>query len=136
MILAVKTQALRTKWIKFKIDKTVTNPMCRLCGEREETVSHILSECKMLAQNKYKIWRHDQAAKIIHWSICRKNSFEVNERWYRHKTERVLENDEIKVLWDFSIQTDKHLDHNKPDIVVYSKVTKECVIIYLPSHLI
>ena len=34
--------------------------MCRLCGEREETVSHIATECKKLAQKQYKNWRHYQ----------------------------------------------------------------------------
>ena len=40
-------------------------PMCRLCGEREETISHIATECKKLAQKHYKSWRHDQVAKVV-----------------------------------------------------------------------
>ena len=28
------------------------------------------------------------------------------------------ENEEVKILWDFWIQTDRHLEHNIPDIVV------------------
>ena len=39
--------------------------MCRLCGEREETISHIATECKKLAQKHYKSWRHDQVAKVV-----------------------------------------------------------------------
>ena len=31
---------------------------------------------------------------------------------------RVLENDEVKVLWDFPIQTDEKLEHNRPDIAI------------------
>ena len=27
------------------------------------------------------------------------------------------ENDEVKILWDFHIQIDRHLEHNTPDIV-------------------
>ena len=35
-----------------------------------------------------------------------------------------------KILWDFSIQTDKKLNHNKPDtITVIDKVNKTCLII-------
>jgi len=26
----------------------------------------------------------------------------------------------MKILWDFTIQTDHHLPHNRPDIVLYS----------------
>ena len=36
----------------------------------------------------------------------------------------IFEYDQVKVLWDFKIQTDLHLDHNKPGIVVLEK--KEC----------
>ena len=52
------------------IDKQDSSPMCRLCGEREETVSHITTEYKKLAQKQYKNWRHDQVAKVVHWNLC------------------------------------------------------------------
>ena len=31
---------------------------CRLCGDRDETINHIISECSKLAQKEYKT-RHD-----------------------------------------------------------------------------
>ena len=49
LIIAAQDQALRTNSIKNRID-----PACRLCDERDETVSHIVAECKMLAQRYYK----------------------------------------------------------------------------------
>ena len=49
--------------------------------------------------------------------------------WYTHNAEKVLESDSCKILWDFSIQTDKKLKHNKPDITVIDKVNKACLII-------
>ena len=54
LIMAVQDQAIRTNWIRHNIDKKDISPSCRLCGERDETVSHIVSECKELAQNDYK----------------------------------------------------------------------------------
>ena len=42
---------------------------------------------------------------------------------------KVLENDEVKLLWDFSIQTDRRIEHNKPDIVVLDKRKKMCLVI-------
>ena len=35
----------------------------------------------------------------------------------------------FKLLWDFSIQTDKKLDHNHPNIVFVYKQNKNCLII-------
>ena len=40
-----------------------------------------------------------------------------------------MENDQVKLLWDFRIQTDHHLDHNRSDIVVLKKASKVCQII-------
>jgi len=55
--------------------------MCRLCGERDETISHIISECKKLAQKEYKR-RHDNVAKLVHWKLCEKIKTERAEKWY------------------------------------------------------
>lgn len=53
----------------------------------------------------------------------------MGEMWYTHNAEKVLESDSCKILWDFSIQTDKKLNHSKPDITVIDKVNKTCLII-------
>ena len=48
LLTAAQDQALRTNYIRNMIDKQDVSPMCRLCGEREESVSHIVTECKKL----------------------------------------------------------------------------------------
>ena len=100
-----------------------------MCGEREESISHILAECKMLAQNQYRLWRHDKVAQIIHWQFCERYNFESGAKWYNHEPQAVLESDIIKLLWEFRIQTDHPLEHNKPDIVVLNKEDRTCLIL-------
>ena len=129
MVMAAQDQALRTRYIKKVIDKEDISASCRLCGERDETISHILSECKMLAQNQYKNWRHDKVAQIIHWELCKENGIEVKEKWYDHKPERVIETADVKVLWDMNIQTDKEIECSRPDIMVLEKKKRRCLII-------
>ena len=34
------------------------------------------------------------------------------------RTRKSSQDDHIKILWDFPIQTDKHLLHNRPDIML------------------
>ena len=53
LIMAAQDQAIRTNWIRHNIDKEDISPSCRLCGERDETVSDIVSECKELHGKKY-----------------------------------------------------------------------------------
>ena len=48
---AAQNNALRTNYIKVIIDMQ-KNSKCRLCGERDETINHFVSEWNKLAQKK------------------------------------------------------------------------------------
>ena len=128
-VFAAQDQAISTNNHRKVILKEDISPLCRVCGTSNETVSHILSECPALAQCEYKTWRHDLVAQAIHWKLCQKWGFEAGKTWYSHEPERVLENEDCKLLWDFPIQTDKKLDHNKPDIVCVDKKAQETLLI-------
>ena len=128
-LMAAQEQAIRTRSIKHHIDKENISPLCRICGEREETVAHLISECKNLAQKQYKQWRHDKIAQVIHWQLCKDYNLEHAEKWYDHRPQVTVENDKVKTLWDMKIQTDKVLEHSRPDIVVLEKDQRICKII-------
>ena len=68
-------------------------------------------------------------ARIVHWTLCRKYGLERAAQWYDHALKGVVESDEIKVLWDFMIQCDHHIECRKPDIVVVEKEEKKCLIV-------
>ena len=99
------------------------NSKCRMCGKRDETVNHIVSECSKLAQREYKT-RHDWVGKVIHWELCKKLNFHHATKWYMHKPESVLENETHKILWDFEIQTDPLITARRPDLVLINKKKK------------
>ena len=67
---AVKDQALKRNSIKSQVDKQSGSPLCRLRRKRDETISHVVAECKMLAQKQYYIWQHDRVGVIFHWVMC------------------------------------------------------------------
>ena len=62
-------------------NKTQQNSKYRLCGDREETINHIISECSKLAQKEYKT-RHDWEGKVIHGELCKKLKFDHMNKWY------------------------------------------------------
>ena len=68
LLIAAQNNTIRTNHIKARIDKTPKNSKCKLYGDRDETVNHIISECSKLAQKKYKT-RHDWVGKVIPWEI-------------------------------------------------------------------
>ena len=52
LIFADQEQALRTNLVKFNRDKSVDSRLCSLCGQKGETINHIIGECKCLAQKE------------------------------------------------------------------------------------
>ena len=101
---------------------------CRLCGTELETVTHVVSACSVLAQKEYKR-RHDKVCANLHWNLCRKFGIDVAEKWYQHEPEGVVENERVKILWDFMIQCDRDIEHRRPDIVVVNKEANTCQLI-------
>ena len=65
LLKAAQDNAERANHTKARIDKTQQNSKCRLCGDRDETINHIISECRKLPQKEYKT-SHDWVGKVIH----------------------------------------------------------------------
>ena len=89
LLMAPQNSAIRTNHIKARIDKTQKNSTCRLCGDRNETINHIISECSKLAQKEYNT-RHDWVGKVIHWELCKKFKFDHANKWYMHCVGKVI----------------------------------------------
>ena len=128
LLIAAQDNAIRTNHIKVRIDKTQQNSKCRLCGERDETINHIISEWSKLAQKEYKA-RHDWVGKVIHWEMCRKFQFDHTNKWYMNNPAPVLENDSHKLLWDFNIQSDHLIPTRRPHLILINKRKRICKIV-------
>ena len=96
MLYAAQEQAIRTNYVKHKVDKTAQSPICRICDKKSESISHIVSECEKLAQKEYKR-RHDNVARIVHWKLCGEYNLKRSEKWYEYVPEGVVENEEVKI---------------------------------------
>ena len=128
LLIAAQDNAIRTNHIKARIDKTQQNSKCRLCGDRDQTINHVISECSKLAQREYKA-RHDWVGKVIHWKMCKTFKFDHTNKWYMHNPAPVLENDSHKLLWDFNIQTGHLIPTRRPDLIVINKKKRTCKIV-------
>ena len=58
-------------------------------------------------------------SKAIHWDLSAKCGFERNEKWYDHVAEIsiVLENENYKLFWDFSVRTDHEIEARRSDLM-------------------
>ena len=50
-------------------------------------------------------------------------------QWYEHAPEDVVENEEVKILWDVMIQCDREIKTKILDVVVVNKNERSCAII-------
>ena len=126
--MAAQDQSLKTKNYQSKVMKTTDDPNCRICGKYQETIDHLVSGCPLLALKEYLI-RHNKVAKYIHWKLCKNYGIQVPEKWYDYEPAPVVENDQITILWDFSIRTDRTILANRPDIVVKNKSDKTTMLL-------
>ena len=130
--MAVQDQLLLTRLIKHYIDRTTDFRKCRMCRKMDENVSHLVPGCNELAQNEYKKLRHDKVTALLHWQWCKTYGFETHEKYYEHFVEkemRLLENERVKILWDFSIQRATKIGRNKQDVILLEKKEKICYIV-------
>ena len=94
MIFATQEQAVRTSWIRKIIDGQEVSEKCRICGERNESITHLIAECRKIARKGYK-QRHDNIARIVHLELCQKFGLVGKVNWYNHKLASVIENDRV-----------------------------------------
>ena len=92
-----------------------------------ESADHDVSGCSKLAKKEYKR-RHNNLGRLVHWKLVRKCNFESGDKWHKHEPESVLENEDYKILCDFSIHTDHVIETRRLDLVVADK-KRTCKII-------
>jgi len=64
--------------------------------------------------------RHDKVTGTVRWSLCNKYSVQcITQQWYQHTAEPVIDNENVKILWDVNIQN--LVEHRRPDIAVLDK---------------
>ena len=99
-----------------------------MCGKRNESITHFIGECKKLAQKEYKE-RHDNIARIVHLELWQKIGLVGEVKWYNHRPASVVENDRVKIFWDFNIQTDHVIHHRRYGIAMSYKTGRKCHLI-------
>ena len=98
-----------------------------------EMVEHLVG-CSFLVVSQY-IVRCNNVARLIHWSLCAKFDLDRSENSWSHCPPSVIENDRVKLLWDFNIYTDRVISARHPNIVVINKLdnTVQLINVSIPT---
>ena len=84
----------------------------------------MIAKCKKLSQKEYK-QRHDNIARIVHLKLCQRFGLVAEVNWYNQKPASGVENDRVKILLGFNIQTDRVIQHRRLDIVVLYRTERK-----------
>jgi hypothetical protein len=127
LLMAAQDQCLATNYYNNRITGLSSSSACRMCGQHDEFIDHIVSSCPVLAPTEY-MHRHNRIGTYIHWHICKYYDIDnIPEHWYDHEPEMVTsKGNSVTILWDFPIQTDRTILANRPDIVVKDQENKVC----------
>ena len=128
---SIRQQLLNTKTYRSqKLHEQVEELSCRLCSEKQETVSHVLCGCSHIAQSLYKT-QHDKVLRPVYHALLEKYGFDESDYsspWHMQShPQPSKENKEAKILWDIPWQLEKcpRDGANKPDINILDKKNKE-----------
>ena len=105
-IFAAQEHALPTNWLKARISGEGGNPMCRKCGLKVETVTHLVSSCSSLSQYHYRK-RHDKMGLRVYWELCKMYGIKASEKWYLESPEKVRKSEcgKYEIWWDRLVET-------------------------------
>ena len=115
-IFACQKQAIPTNLIKVRIFQQPGSIYCHLCGSQQETIDHLLTSCSVIAHHLLLASKPPLLASS-QWTNMAMVSCHLLQKDWEHCPSPVLCIDSMKLLWDFTIQTDRQLRHNRPDIV-------------------
>ena len=98
LLIVAQNNAIGTNYVKVKTDHMQKRTKLGLCGDRDETDIHIISEHSKLLQKEYKS-RHDWVGKVIHLELFKKLTFRHADKWYWHKLDSLLVNELLRCKW-------------------------------------
>ena len=108
-LIAAQNNAVRTKYIKVRIDKLQQKSRYRICSDRDE----MIRKYSKLEQREYKT-KQDWVGKVIHWELCKKFKFDHTNKWYIHKPESVQENETQNFLRFWNTSTSNLCPKTRP----------------------
>ena len=135
-LIAAQEQMLDTRNFRAHILHSIplSEDCCRMCGNRGETVDHILNYCPVLARKAY-VDRHDSVVKLLHWAICAHHQAPGLSSIARHQLVHTVQlSGGHTVLWEVSVPTDKRLLANRPDLILRGADTAIVIDVAVPME--
>ena len=125
-VCAAQENVLKTRYYCATVMKQGGEGKCRKCGGYVETVGHLISGCKMLAQREYRR-RHDRMGLRVYWELCGKYGLKRSEKV--PDPVRTSADGKVEIRWDQKIVIPKAIEHSRPDVVVIDRASRRWTLI-------
>jgi hypothetical protein len=73
--------------------------------------------------------RHNRVCTHLHYLICKTLGTETTGNWYSHIPKLVCQHEDITVLSNQGVQTDREVLANRPDLIIKNMKDKICLLI-------
>lgn len=129
-LLSIQDQVVPTRtYLRAILKQNVPTTKCRFCNQEEESIQHLISGCTYLAPTRY-LARHDSMGKVVHQLLCLKYGLLQKFTPYHVYTPKsISENDRVKIYWNMTIHTDRTVQANRPDLILWHKGSREATIV-------
>lgn len=128
--IAIQDQVMPTRmYLKHIAKQDIPSDRCRRCSQAAESIQHITSSCSILAPREY-LERHNAMGKIYHQQMALRIGLLQNEvQQHTYQPQSLLQNARYKLYWDTTLVTDGGVAHNRPDVALFDKVQKTCLLL-------
>ena len=79
--------------------------------------------------------RRNNVSATLHINIYQHYGIKTSKTPWKHHPQPITKNEEVKVLWDFEILTDKVMTARRPDIIVVDKTKHASTIMDVAASL-
>ena len=127
-VCTIQEQEIRTRALISKREQKENpdyNDRCRYCNSKKEDIFHLLCSCEKLAASLYLHVRHDEVGRILYNAI-------IHQKYPEHSNmlpTEIWTSQALEIWWDKKIKVVPSVPNNKPDIVMWKKEEKVCLII-------
>ncbi|XP_029656052.1 uncharacterized protein LOC115229930 [Octopus sinensis] len=101
---------------------------CSHCKSAKKTVDHLATRCNRMLNSDY-IRRHNEVVRCLHLNLCRKYGITYSKKLKTHSVQSIVTTENVEIRVDTTLMTDIKVQHNKPDIFVFDKRTREITLV-------
>ena len=129
LIIAAHDYSRPTRNYPASMIKNKSNPTCRLCDQKIESVDQLVSCNPILIVIDHKE-RYNKIRHIVHWKVYKYYWILDCEKWYKHYPEPITESKRATIFWNLAIQTHWKIKSYWPYILVkgYKRKTNPLMI--------